>query len=203
MSLTTWLISDLLLLAALVCIYLGFAGFLGSLLFRARQRLGRQRLGWLLQSMMLAATILVFLGISMLPPWDTPLLRIQFLIFYGVILLFSLRPIRRPQWIWKTALAFRYLSLTLVLILLWALSGEITPAKLMIVPWAALAALLAWQRSRVSPIDLESKNLLIQRDMPGDQPSEHGTNQSPGTELQDDSSHMPTEKSSQGVRRPV
>lgn len=196
MSLTTRLFSDLLLLAALVCIYLGFAGFLGSLLFRVRRRLGRQHLGWLLQLVMFAVTIVLFLLISLLPPWDAPLLRTQFLIFYSVILLFSVRPIRRPEWIWKTAHAFRYLSLTLLLILLWALSGEITPSKLMIVPWAALAAVLAWQRSRVNPEDLESKRPIAGPGQEAAQPI------SPENQQVDDYQNE-VEKSAQGVRRPI
>jgi hypothetical protein len=203
MILTTWWLSDLLLLVALLCIYLGFAGFLGSLLFRSRQRLGRQYLGWLLQVLMFAATIVVFLGISLLPPWNTPLLRAQFLIFYTVILVFSLRPIRRPEWIWKTAHAFRYLSLTLVLIVLWALSGEITPAKLMIVPWAGLAAVLAWQRSRVSPEDLQKKRLSAQ---PAGTASPHLASedlQTAGEFNPATSKIAGAENSPHGVRRPV
>jgi hypothetical protein len=136
------LINQFLLLFALAAIYLGFAGFLGSLLYHFRKRFN-----WGLQVMMLSLTALIFAGIAWLPGWSGQLMRIQLGIVFFVVLVFSMRPVRRPMWIWSTSSAFRYLSLTLVLVVLWSLSGVLTPPKLIIAPLAALAALLSWQRS--------------------------------------------------------
>jgi hypothetical protein len=143
MSLNTQHFSEVLMFISLAAIYLGLAGFLGSLLYRARQRLG-----WPMQILLFCLTILIFLGISLLVPWNSRMLQAQFLIVYAIILVFSLRPIHRPEWLWRTANGFRYLSVTLILVAIWALSGEFSPVKLMLAPWAFLAAILAWQRSR-------------------------------------------------------
>lgn len=137
------LFSNSLMLVSLAAIYLGFAGFLGSLLFQFRRRVH-----WALQGLLFLVTLLVFIGIALLPPWSDPLMRSQLAAGYLVVLLFSLRPFGRPDWIWKSALAFRYLSLTLVLVVFWALSGSEVPGRIFLAPWAALAAILAWHRSR-------------------------------------------------------
>jgi hypothetical protein len=152
------LLQNILMLLSLGAIYLGFSGFLGSLLFQFRSRLH-----WTLQGLMLVITLLLFMGIAMLPAWAHSLMRIQLALGYLVVLLFSLRPFRRPEWMWRSALAFRYLSLTLVLVMLWAISGETVPARLFLAPWAALAALLAWHRSR-EPIE---KRPQAQANLPG------------------------------------
>lgn len=146
MDLNTRFFSELMMFISLVAIYLGFAGFLGSLLFRARQRLS-----WPMQLLLFCLTILIVLGISLLAPWNSQWMHAQFLMVYAVILVFSLRPVRRPAWLWRTALGFRYLSLTLVLVVIWSLSGEDNSAKIILAPWAGLAAALAWQRSRELP----------------------------------------------------
>ena len=140
MLFTTRLFSDILLLLSLAAIYLGFAGFLGSLLYQFRSRLH-----WTLQGLVLFFTLLTFVGTALLPPWSNPLMRAQLLAGYLVVLVFSLRPIGRPDWMWKSALAFRYLSLTLVLVVLWSLT-DLNSERLVLAPWAALAAVLAWQR---------------------------------------------------------
>lgn len=146
------LFSDILLLISLAAIYLGFAGFLGSLLFQFRSRLH-----WSLQGFVLLLTLLCFAGIAMLPPWANPLMRGPLLVGYLVVLLFSLRPIGRPDWIWKSALAFRYLSLTLVLVVLWSVSDSASD-RLILAPWAALAAILSWQRSNQQAPGQSSSN---------------------------------------------
>lgn len=156
-------VNQSLMLVSLAAIYLGFAGFLGSLLYRFRRRLN-----WGLQGLMFGLTALIFLGIAWLPLWSSQLMRIQLGIVFFVVLLFSVRPIRRPEWIWKTSNAFRYLSLTLVLVVLWSLSGVITPPKLVLAPLASVAALLSWQRSRERPEELSKR---------GVQPSQPDTSQ--------------------------
>jgi hypothetical protein len=147
-------INQSLMLISLAAIYLGFAGFLGSLLYRFRRRLN-----WGMQGLMFVLTALIFVGIAWLPLWSSQLMRIQLGIVFLVVLLFSVRPVRRPEWIWKTSSAFRYLSLTLVLVVLWSLSGEITSPKLVLAPLAALAALLSWRRSRERPEELSKRSV--------------------------------------------
>ena len=142
MSLNTWLFSDLLLFCALVFIYLGAAGLLGNLVYQARQ------IGWLLQLILYILTFVALSGISFLQPWDSIVLRFLLLLVYAFVLLFSLHPKLRYKWISNISIAYRYISFTLILVVFWALSGEISPTKLLLIPWAALAASLAWQRSQ-------------------------------------------------------
>lgn len=163
------MINQFLMLLSLAAIYLGFAGFLGSLLYRFRRRLN-----WGLQAVMFGLTALIFLGIAWLPLWSSQLMRIQLGIVFCVVLLFSVRPVRRAEWIWKTSSAFRYLSATLVLVVLWSLSGILTPPKLMLAPLAAIAALLAWQRSRELPDDLAKSTTQPPQPDPGQIGTLHG-----------------------------
>jgi hypothetical protein len=142
MSLNTWLFSDLLLLCALVFIYLGAAGFLGNLVYQAR------KVGRLLQLILYILTFVTLSGISFLQPWNSNVLHFLLLLVYAFVLLFSLHPKLRFKWITNFSVSYRYISFTLILVVFWALSGEISPTKLLLIPWAGLAASLAWQRSQ-------------------------------------------------------
>jgi hypothetical protein len=156
--------TNILLLLALTAIYLGFAGFLGGLLYRARRGMT-----WYKQIGLFTLTLATFLGISLAIHWGSRSHITQMLGAYLVILLFSLRPIRRPQWIWRASMGFRYLSLTLMLVVLWAVNVEFHLPRIILAPFAALAAILAWGRSREKPEDvLVLKNTPV-RSFPAEQ----------------------------------
>lgn len=160
MVFNAYLFSEILLFIALSAIYLGFAGFLGSLLYRARRRLN-----WLAQTGLFGLALLVFLALGLAVPAEDWLSRGQLLAAFGLVLLFSLRPFSNREWMWRTSLAFRYLAFTLLLVVFWSISGEPDMPRLLLAPLAGLAAIMAWQRSREKPEDLLAKRFQEVIDM--------------------------------------
>lgn len=170
MEFNTDTFTNILLVLALTAIYLGFAGFLGGLLYRARRGLS-----WLKQLGLFILTLTAFAGISLAIHWNSYPHMAQLFGAFLIILLFSLRPIRRPEWIWRASLGFRYLSLTLVLVVLWAVSGEFQLPRFIFAPLAALAAMLAWGRSREKPEDVLVLKNAIARAATTEQPAVRAT----------------------------
>lgn len=127
----TWFSSPTLFM-----ITLGFAGFLGDLIYRLRERF----------STSLVALCAFVLGMVIFPPLSLPTLMQRILWVAGtmVILAYALRPDSLPARLHTRRFALRYTAVAMLLSAIWyILSGPGFPAMVLSL-CAGLAALLAW-----------------------------------------------------------
>jgi hypothetical protein len=143
MQLDNTIISQVLYFLALQAIYLGAAGLLGELIYHLR----RDQI-WAKQALVILSIPAIFIGLAFLPGWSSFWVRLELGLAACVAFLFALRPFRHSVPLWQLPVLFRYLSITLILIGLWAFSMESTGVRLFLVPFAGLAALMAWLRAR-------------------------------------------------------
>ena len=123
----------------LFIITLGFAGLLGDLIYRLRERISPQ----------LIALCTLVLGMVIFPPLSLPLLLQRTLWGAGVIVIiaYAVRPGTLPENLHTRRFAMRYIAVAMVFSATWnILSGPSFPAMVLAV-FACLAALMAWLES--------------------------------------------------------
>lgn len=129
-----WLSSSTLLV-----ITLGFAGLLGELSFRLRERL----------STPLAALAILAFGMVVLPPLSLPgmLPWLLWLSGFIVFIIYSLRPNQLPEQLLSRRFALRYIAIAMVFCVAWNLLTHAGFPALLMATFAGMTALMAWSDS--------------------------------------------------------
>ena len=127
---------------ALLSVNLGFAGLLGSQIYRLRSQANSRQV----------AVALAISGLVMLPPLSLPPIpqSIGWLAATLVVVLFALRPNILPHQLWTLRFGFRYSCLAMILVAVWGLSVGFESPAFILGSFALLAAVLSWFRSRVT-----------------------------------------------------
>ncbi|KAA3648237.1 MAG: hypothetical protein DWQ07_04370 [Chloroflexi bacterium] len=137
MTLSNWLSS-----LTIIVIYWGFAGALGHALYQFRQtNAANSNLLWISVSGMGFGLQTLALPFALWPHISTVVAAV----LVGSII--ALRPTTLPRLFWNYRFGMRYVSLTMVLAIVWSITQLPLPLALLISICALLAGLYTWQYS--------------------------------------------------------
>ena len=126
----------------LLTVYLGTAGVFGYSLRRLKE--AQEAYSPLVSAVF---SFLCLAAGSFILPFSISFQILLWLAALLIVLVYAMKPSNMPALFWSPRFAYRFSAIVMLLILLWGIFSKITIPTILLGGFAALAGILAWQRS--------------------------------------------------------